>query len=221
MAKSGDLPGKGQVCGILGVNGMNVLIFGGFLGSGKTTSLMQLARFVAESSRSDNPNKVMIIENEIGQVGIDDAFLRSGGFRVDNLFAGCACCTISGELTTAILRIRKQYDPEWVIVETTGLAYPKRIQENLLETLQSKARIAVLVDASRWRRLHKPMESLFRGQIEGADAVIINKTDLVTEEVLQSVEQDILEYDGNVALYRISALEPVSETVWKGVLGYA
>ena len=57
---------------------MNVLIFGGFLGSGKTTALMQLARYIVDSSETDNPNKVMILENEIGEVGIDDAFLRGG-----------------------------------------------------------------------------------------------------------------------------------------------
>jgi len=198
---------------------LNVLIFGGFLGSGKTTALMQLARYIVENSKTDNPNKVMIIENEIGEVGIDDAFLRGGGFRVDNLFAGCACCTVSGELVTAVLRIRKQYDPEWVIVETTGLAYPRRIQENLLETMKSKARIAVLVDASRWRRLHIPMESLFSGQIVGSDAVVINKCDLVEEAVADSVETDVLAYDPAVQVFRISALDPINEHVWKGVLG--
>jgi G3E family GTPase len=73
----------------------------------------------------------MILENEVGEVGIDDAFLRSGGFKVDNLFSGCACCTVSGELVTAASRVRKEYDPDWLILETTGVAYPKRIQENL------------------------------------------------------------------------------------------
>lgn len=198
---------------------MNVLIFGGFLGAGKTTALMQLARHIVETSQTDNPNKVMIIENEIGEIGIDDAFLRGGGFKVDNLFSGCACCTVSGELVTAVLRIRKQFAPDWVIVETTGLAYPKRIQENLLETMHEKAQIAVLVDGSRWRRLHKPMETLFKGQIVGADAVVINKSDLVDSEILDSVEKDILAYDGNVKVFRISALEPVNDAVWKGVLG--
>ena len=90
---------------------MNVLIFGGFLGSGKTTALMQLAKYIVRSSTSDKPNKVMILENEIGEVGIDDSFLRGGGFQVENLFAGCACCTVSGELVSAANSIKKEYDP--------------------------------------------------------------------------------------------------------------
>lgn len=198
---------------------MNVLIFGGFLGSGKTTALMQLARYIVDSSVSDNPNKVMILENEIGEVGIDDAFLRGGGFKVDNLFAGCACCTVSGELVTAAGGIKREYDPEWLVVETTGLAYPKKIQENLMDAMKLHARIAVLVDASRWARLHKPMENLFKGQIVGSDAVVINKADLVSEDVMNTVEADIREYEPNVNIFRVSALNPVNDEVWKGVLG--
>ena len=198
---------------------MNILIFGGFLGSGKTTALMQLARYIVENSKTDNPNKVMILENEIGEVGIDDSFLRGGGFQVDNLFAGCACCSVSGELVSAAMKIKREYDPDWLIVETTGLAYPVKIQDNIKYAMKENARIAVLVDASRWSRLHIPMENLFAGQIIGSDAVVINKADLVDEEMLNTVEHDVREYQSDVQIFRISALDPVNSEVWKGVLG--
>ena len=198
---------------------MNILIFGGFLGSGKTTALMQLARYIVENSKTDNPNKVMILENEIGEVGIDDSFLRGGGFQVDNLFAGCACCSVSGELVSAAMKIKREYDPDWLIVETTGLAYPVKIQDNIKYAMKENAIIAVLVDASRWSRLHIPMENLFAGQIIGSDAVVINKADLVDEEMLNTVEHDVREYQSDVQIFRISALDPVNNEVWKGVLG--
>lgn len=198
---------------------MNVLILGGFLGSGKTTALMQLARYLVRTSPVDKENQVMILENEIGQVGIDDEFLRSGGFRVDNLFAGCACCTVSGELVTAAIRIRKKYDPQWLIVETTGLAYPGRIQENLQEAMGLTARVVVLVDAARWPRLRKPMENLFTGQIVGSHAVVINKVDLVTPEALELVAQQIREIDANTGIYQICALNPDNDAIWKEVTG--
>ncbi len=198
---------------------MKVLIFGGFLGSGKTTCLMQLARYIVNSSQSDKAIKVMILENEIGEVGIDDAFLRGGGFQVDNLFAGCACCSVSGELVTAASRIQKEYDPEWLIVETTGLAYPIRIQENLRYAMNIEARIGVLVDASRWRRLRIPMENLLMGQIQGSDAVLVNKIDLVDEAAVQAVDKDVLFFEPKANIYHISGLRPVTEDVWKGVLG--
>ena len=198
---------------------MKILILGGFLGSGKTTSLMQLARYLVKTSPPEKENKVMILENEIGQVGIDDAFLASGGFRVDNLFAGCACCTVSGEMVTAAIRIRKKYDPEWLVVETTGLAYPGRIQENLEEAMGMRAKVVVFVDAKRWPRLRGPMGHLFGGQIINSDAVVINKIDLVTPEAADLVAQQIREMDANTKIYRISALNPDNDSVWQAVSG--
>lgn len=198
---------------------MKIMILGGFLGSGKTTSLMQLARYLVKTSPPDKENKVMILENEIGQVGIDDAFLSSGGFRVDNLFAGCACCTVSGEMVTAAIRIRKNYDPEWLVVETTGLAYPGRIQENLEEAMGMRASVVVFVDAKRWPRLHIPMEQLFGGQIINSDAVVINKIDLVTEEAADLVAQQIRQMDASTKIYRISALNPDNDAVWQAISG--
>ena len=198
---------------------MNILILGGFLGSGKTTVLMQLAHYLVRVSPPEKENKVMILENEIGQIGIDDEFLRSGGFRVDNLFAGCACCTVSGELVTAAQRIRKSYDPEWLVVETTGLAYPGRIQENLEGAMGMKARVVVLVDAKRWPRLRKPMEQLFSGQIINSDAVVINNVDLVTEEAADLGASQIREIDANTKIHKVCALDPLNDSVWSSVVG--
>lgn len=198
---------------------MKILILGGFLGSGKTTTLMQLARYMVSRSDSNRENKVVILENEIGEVGIDDAYLRSGGFKVDNLFAGCACCTVSGELTSATIRIWKELDPEWLIVETTGVAYPPLMKENLLRATKIEARVCVLTDASRWRRLLIPMNNLLRGQIVGSNTVLINKTDLVEEAALEQIRQDILSFEPDAVIHCISAMNPVPEEVWQSVLG--
>ena len=196
---------------------MKVLILGGFLGSGKTTALMQLARYMVSTSRSDAENKVVILENEVGEVGIDDAYLRSGGFSVSNLFSGCACCTVSGELTMAAERVRREMNPDWLIVETTGVAYPINMRDNIQAAFGIESRICILVDAFRWNRLLIPMNSLLRGQIEGSDAVLINKSDLVSEEALQKVEADILEFEPKAVFRRISALGTIDPEVWQTV----
>lgn len=101
------------------------------MGSGKTTLLLSLARYLVDSSRSGSVYKVVILENEVGREGIDDKLLRGNGFNVENLFNGCACCTLAGELVSAAYEIEKEYAPDWLIVETTGLAYPGLIQDNL------------------------------------------------------------------------------------------
>ena len=198
---------------------MNVIILGGFLGSGKTTTLMQFARFLVNVSNPDRKNKVVILENEVGEIGIDDKLLRGGGFAVNNLFAGCACCTVSGELVTAVDRIAREMDPQWLVVETTGIAYPGLMRENLKSALKIDSRICILTDAARWKRLRIPMENLLRGQIECADAVLINKIDLSAEEALQSMELDILEFKPDVPMIRISALSEISSEIWREIAG--
>lgn len=198
---------------------MKVLILSGFLGSGKTTALLTLARHIVDTSASDRENKVMILENEVGEIGIDDAFLRGGGLKVDTLFSGCACCTVSGEMVTVVDRLRKEYDPEWLILETTGIAYPKKIQETLKTVCNMDSRIAVLVDAARWKRLLLPMHDLLSGQIVGSDAVMVNKIDLVDEVTLAAVDADVRGFEPAANIVHISALAPAAPEVWAAVLG--
>ncbi|MCQ2405657.1 MAG: cobalamin biosynthesis protein P47K [Oscillospiraceae bacterium] len=198
---------------------MKTLILSGFLGSGKTSALMLLAKYIVEHSKYEKPCKVMILENEIGDVGIDDKLLRGGGFQVDNLFSGCACCTVSGELIGAVEKIEKEFDPEWLILETTGVAYPQNIKENLIDLMNIKARVCVLVDAKRWARLIRPMEALLSGQIQKSDCVLVNKVDLVDDEALSKVDSDILGFEPEAKIMHISALSPIAEEVWQTVLG--
>ena len=198
---------------------MKVIILGGFLGSGKTTSLMLFARYLASISAPDKEYKIVILENEVGEVGIDDQYLRGGGFTVDNLFAGCACCTVSGELVTAVEKIKREMAPEWLVIETTGIAYPGLMKDNLAGALKLESRIVILTDASRWRRLRIPMDALLRGQLENCDAIIINKIDLAGEDALQSMESDIREIEPNAPIYRISAVGEVASDVWRGAAG--
>ena len=198
---------------------MKVLILGGFLGSGKTTLLLKLARYRVDRSRSGSGYKVVILENEVGREGIDDKLLRGNGFNVENLFNGCACCTLAGELVSAAYEIEKQYTPDWLIVETTGLAYPGLIQDNLAAGIGMESRVCTVVDVSRWKRLLNAMRELFVGQTERADVVLMNKADLVSEDVLRTVEKDIAEMNPNAARIATSAVGHVEEHVWDMVMG--
>lgn len=198
---------------------MKVLILGGFLGSGKTTLLLSLARYLVDSSRSGSVYKVVILENEVGRKGIDDKLLRGNGFNVENLFNGCACCTLAGELVSAAYEIEKEYAPDWLIVETTGLAYPGLIQDNLSAGIGMESRVCTVVDVSRWKRLMNAMRELFVGQTERADVVLMNKTDLVSEQVLNDVERDIAKMNPDAVRIATSAVGHVEDYIWDVVLG--
>lgn len=199
---------------------MKILILGGFLGSGKTTALYSLAHYIVDHTESDSQTKVIILENEIGQNGIDDEFLKSGGLQVENLFSGCACCSVSVELISTITKIQETCNPEWIILETTGIAYPKNIQENIEKYLHLETCITILVDAVRWNRILIPLNSLLSGQIIGSDAVLINKTDLVDEAALQKIEEDIRHFDDQPPVFRISAIQGIEDVIWREVLKF-
>ena len=197
---------------------MKVLILGGFLGSGKTSLLLQLAYYITGHALNDKKYQVVILENEVGEEGIDDKLLRGNGYQVENLFSGCACCTLSGELLSTVSKIEKELQPDWLILETTGLAYPHLIQKNLADSMALSSRICIVADASRWERLLVPLHELITGQLINADTVLINKMDLVTPDTLKAVERQIQDMGRVPKISRTSANQPVSHCIWDFIL---
>ena len=174
----------------------NVLILGGFLGSGKTTVLLEIARYMRAHSNKETP--VAILENEIGEVDIDGAFVNSGGYAVKSLFAGCACCELLGALPEAINGILDDYNPDLLIVEATGVAIPSSMAESI-SNCANNVRTCVLVDASRWKRMRIALERLLRGQLESANVILINKCDLADDATIDQARREALEYAGAAA----------------------
>lgn len=196
---------------------MNFLIIGGFLGSGKTSLLLQLASYMREKLGIE---KTVILENEIGEVGVDDRVLSGAGYDVRGIFAGCVCCTMSGELTLTVQAILRDIGPEWIIMEATGMAFPQNVKENLSDTLGIDARICCLVDAKRWPRLLKPMAHLLPLQLKEADVVLINKIDLVDESVLDGVRESAAGFCEPAArIFPVSLNDGIDESILGSILG--
>jgi Putative GTPases (G3E family) len=183
------------------------------LGSGKTSVLLQLAHYLVDSSERIKETTVAIIENEIGQVGIDDKVLRRNGYEVRDIFSGCICCSLNNDLITGIQDIKSKNDPEWLIIEATGVAYPGGISDSIYNNLRMTARIVTIVDASRWQRIRIPLERLIEGQLSNAQIILINKTDLVDEETLNIIENDVRNLNDKAALYRINGVREIDETI--------
>jgi G3E family GTPase len=198
-----------------------VLIIGGFLGSGKTSFILQLLQYIIASSKSDKKYKVVVLENEIGDVGVDDKTLKAGGFQVETMFAGCACCTSSDSVPSSLVSIKKEIDPDWVVLEATGVAYPQNIQETVAMSTDFESRLSAVVDAKRWRRLLKPMAMLIGGQLDGVETIIINKKDLVDPETLDEVSKSVGSFNSSAKLIPVSSVEQIDSGVFKTVLGLA
>ena len=192
---------------------MKILLLSGFLGSGKTSALLQLASYLVRTSTKDGTS-VMIIENEIGEVGVDDKVLKAQGLQVKELFAGCACCTGGADLLADIRTIRDSMAPDWIIIEATGVAYPLQIKENVEACFRIPVKILALADAKRWKRLHAYMAQLIEGQVDAADCILLNKVDLVEEAEADAIVEELRRYNPTAAIHKVVANKPMDDALW-------
>lgn len=131
---------------------MYVYILGGFLGSGKTTLLMKLA-----SMYTKRGEKTALLVNESGEIGVDGATLRAEGYNAIELPDGCICCSLSGTLQSALKNIKKDIDPDIIIIEPTGLALPHKVKELVRISMidDESTYIIGVVDVQRFESLIK------------------------------------------------------------------
>jgi G3E family GTPase len=181
---------------------MKLLIISGFLGSGKTTLLLAMARQLAAGQR-----KVAIVENEIGQIGIDGEYLRREGFEVRELFGGCVCCTLTVDLVTTLRKIAQSIQPDLTIIEATGVARPADIVATVraYTTDITAVKVFTLIDAETYEMLFEMMSPLMTAQIEAAAVVAVNKMDEVDADTLERIAQSIRQLNPHATIAAISA----------------
>jgi G3E family GTPase len=181
---------------------VNVLCIAGFLGSGKTTVLLEVARAMTEAGW-----RLAVIENEIGEVGVDGGYVREQGLPVQELFGGCICCTLQSGLVETLRTVESRYSPDWVLVEPTGLAAPAELLGVVVDNCPDIGviRVLTLVDAARWPMLLEVVEPLVTAQLEAADIVAVNKVDEVDDEALAAVMKSVRALAGGATMLRVSA----------------
>ena len=194
---------------------MRILLFGGFLGSGKTTTILQVAKYLTAIRQET----VAIIENEIGADGIDDQLFSHNGLQVKRLFGGCVCCQITSDLISAVDEIYEKIHPEWVIIEMTGLAYPSKTAKSLKKysNVYSSFKTVTIVDRGRWSELIAMLKPLVLGQIAGSDLIILNKADLDGEDI-RKINQDLQEFDERLKVVIASAAQELPLAVLEEVV---
>ncbi len=158
----------------------------GFLGSGKTTLLVQLGTALSKAGK-----KVAIIVNEVGEIGVDGAVIDSFGLKSVEITDGCICCSLSGSLQHTLQLITREYEPDIIIIEPTGIALTAIIKKLVRTSMVHEERLytVCLIDAYRALKLFKEADTFLRSQVNGADIVAVNKTDLVDDEVRDKVTE--------------------------------
>ena len=155
-------------------------IISGFLGAGKTTLIQKLIKEVYVGK------KVVLVENEFGEIGIDGGFLKDSGIVVNEINSGCICCTLQGDFRNALQEVVKKYDPDHIIIEPSGVGKLSDILAVVkdVEGLELNS-YSTVVDAKRCEIYHKNFKEFFDDQISTAACVILSRTQLVDEETLQ------------------------------------
>ena len=155
-------------------------IFSGFLGAGKTTLIKKLIK------ESFAGQKVVLIENEFGEIGIDGGFLKESGIQINELNAGCICCSLVGDFRTALQQVVEQYHPDRIVIEPSGvgkLSDVTRAVEGVAEHLDVQLSSFVTVaDVNKVKMYMKNFGEFYDDQISHASCIILSRTQNATEE---------------------------------------
>lgn len=155
-------------------------IFSGFLGAGKTTLIKKLIK------ESFAGQKVVLIENEFGEIGIDGGFLKESGIQINELNAGCICCSLVGDFRAALQQVVEQYHPDLIVIEPSGvgkLSDVTRAVEGVAEHLDVQLSSFVTVaDVNKVKMYMKNFGEFYDDQISHASCIILSRTQNATEE---------------------------------------
>ncbi len=158
-------------------------IISGFLGAGKTTLIKKL---VADAFQGE---KLVIIENEFGEIGIDGGFLKESGIQITEMNSGCICCSLVGDFGNALKDVLEKYSPDRVIIEPSGvgkLSDVIKAVKNIGDDVKINS-TATVVDASKCKMYMKNYGEFYNNQIESAGTIILSRTQNVSEEKLAKV----------------------------------
>ncbi len=183
---------------------MKAYILGGFLGSGKTTLMMEAAK-----ANIDKGLKVAILVNDVGSFGVDGATFKTKGLSATELPDGCICCSLVTDLADALAEIRDGIDPDILIIEPTGLAMPSKVRD-ATEPYASPIKVVSLADVKRHRIFMEKKRDFYLEQLAGSDVVFVNKCDTASGGECEAVAAELKETLGGVPV------EPISLKTGKG-----
>ena len=159
-------------------------IFSGFLGAGKTTLIRKL---IAEGYQGE---KLVLIENEFGEIAIDGGFLKDAGVQITEMNSGCICCTLVGDFTKALKKVMEDFKPDRILIEPSGVGKLSDVAAAVerVEGARIGAKVTV-VDAGKCRMYMRNFGEFFNDQVANADLIVMSRTDTADEaKVLAAAE---------------------------------
>ncbi|MCP1102853.1 G3E family GTPase [Aequitasia blattaphilus] len=171
-------------------------IISGFLGAGKTTFIKKLIDEVYKGE------KLVLIENEFGEIGIDSGFLKDSGVEITEMNSGCICCTLVGDFAKSLKEVLDTYHPDRVIIEPSGVGklsdVVKAIQD-VEEDMVIESKVAV-VDGKKAKLYIKNFGEFFINQVETADTIVVSRSQELSEEKLKECIELLREKNGDASI---------------------
>ena len=168
-------------------------IVSGFLGAGKTTLIKKLLKEALDSQ------KVVLIENEFGEIGIDGGFLKEAGIEIREMNSGCICCSLVGDFGTSLKEVIETYHPERILIEPSGVGklsdVMKAVNDVEAETGSTLNSAVAVVDAKKCKMFIKNFGEFFVNQIEHAGTIILSRTDAMSEDKIKACVDLIREHN--------------------------
>ena len=172
-------------------------IISGFLGAGKTTLIKKL---IAEGWKGE---KLVLIENEFGEIGIDGGFLKDAGVQINEMNSGCICCSLVGDFGKALRQVLEDYHPDRIIIEPSGVGKLSDVMKAVADMNEDSIVInsaSAVVDAQKCKMYMKNFGEFFNNQIENAGTIILSRSQKLSEDKLEAVVGMIKELNGKATV---------------------
>lgn len=158
-------------------------IFSGFLGAGKTTLIKKL---ISDAYKGE---KLVLIENEFGEIGIDSGFLKDSGIEINQMNSGCICCSLVGDFSKALVQVAQEFNPDRILIEPSGVGKLSDVIKAVKNTKNDNLVLnsfTTVADANKCKMYMKNFGEFFNDQIENAGCIILSHTENISEEKLEN-----------------------------------
>ncbi len=172
-------------------------VFSGFLGAGKTTLIKKLLK------EAYNGEKLVLIENEFGEIGIDGGFMKDAGIEVTEMNQGCICCSLVGDFGKALEQVLEQFSPDRILIEPSGVGKLSDVLKAVKDVVSDKTVLnsyTTVADASKIKMYMKNFGEFYKNQIENAKTIILSRSQKLSEEKLAAAVEMIRELNDKATI---------------------
>ena len=172
-------------------------IYSGFLGAGKTTLIKKMIREAYQGE------KIVLIENEFGEIGIDGGFMQDAGIQVNEMNSGCICCSLVGDFGRALKQVISDYHPDRILIEPSGVGKLSDVigaVERVADESVTLGSFITVADATKCKVYLKNFGEFYTNQIETASAIILSRTGSISEEKLAAAVALLREHNQNAVI---------------------